>query len=665
MTTLFSLPHKEDFVGQMKNRWVRTLTNVSNSNLEAVWGDLADSLHAMALLNSGQVERPQEPRVIAIPAPTGSGKSQGLLTYLACCYQQSVKCSHKQFPYTLVVVREQATAERFVSDLNEMTEEGLANYHHSKHKLDTPDAIATKVLVMCHASYEKAMLNEWQQTLVGETPTAFDLFITTDKAPNTFGEVSLRELIVVDEEMNLQASSQVATHQNEKVAGLNLLQTLPHSIQSKFEDEMFAISLIRSYLEEQKETQEGVSLRDILLRSALGALWGLAENVEEEASKAFGFPTLDWRGMMVAVNKVDFSKEFSMADGGVRKLAVLDVLNNLHTLQLSQNGFTTKAGKEITLATSVSIIPHRIKQVLVLDATAEINALYQNTGEVAVVKNWEHPRNYQNLTIKVAWQHTGRTSLVNAPVKARDSAKTIQNFLMSENDVPTLVVSHKGLTPYLEKKSISADLAYWGSLDGKNDWQNCHRVVLFGLNHKDRAFYEKRAFGSNSDITLDLHEFVVSDLAVEITQALARVRVRKTVDTEGNCQPTTAFLTLPDDSTGKAILRRVEEQFPNCVVDDWALDAHRPTKQSNKVADKGGRPMSAENKKLLRHIKGKKGTAPVKVSDICHRLGIVGRTTNKITEHLANPMSQLSLAIEQTGHLVDTTGDKRKTYYIK
>ena len=279
---------------------------------------------------------------------------------------------------------------------------------------------------------------------------------------------------------------------------------------------------------------------------------------------------------MVAVNKLDFSKEFSISDGGVRKLAVLDVLNNLNTLQLTQKGFTTKAGKEITLATSVSVIPKRISQVLVLDATAEINKLYENTAEVVVVKNWEHPRNYQNLTIKVSWQHTGRTSLVNAPAKAQASAKTLQSFLLSENAVPTLVVSHKALTPYLEKKAISADLAYWGSLDGKNDWQDCHRVVLFGLNHKDRAFYEKRAFGSNSDLTLDLHEFIVSDLAVEITQALARVRVRKTVDDEGNCQPTTAFLTLPDSEVGRAILKRVKEQFPNCKADSWGLGVGGP-----------------------------------------------------------------------------------------
>jgi hypothetical protein len=123
--------------------------------------------------------------------------------------------------------------------------------------------------------------------------------------------------------------------------------------------------------------------------------------------------------------------------------------------------------------------------------------------------------------------------------------------------------------------------AHWGALDGLNDFRDCNRLVLFGLSYRDptwssalyfalRGKQPNQWFKSKAAIEIK-HTLESKAMAAQILQALGRPRSRRVSDELGNCLPTTAYLTLPDNSLGRAIEVHIRGEFPGVEVKPWVF----------------------------------------------------------------------------------------------
>src|SRR5262249_27105716 len=75
-----------------------------------------------------------------------------------------------------------------------------------------------------------------------------------------------------------------------------------------------------------------------------------------------------------------------------------------------------------------------------------------------------------------------------------------------------------------------------------------------------------RPFKNYRDIRKALE---IGRLVVEIVQAINRIRSRKVVDGDGNCDPVDVFIMLPNDETGRSIVEGIKTEMPGINVMDW------------------------------------------------------------------------------------------------
>ena len=125
-------------------------------------------------------------------------------------------------------------------------------------------------------------------------------------------------------------------------------------------------------------------------------------------------------------------------------------------------------------------------------------------------------------------------------------------------------------------------VAHWGAIDGKNDWQEFDAVVLFGLSYRD-AVWANNAFMALTGLPDDdwmsdpkwgpyanvRQEMQNKQMSVSLIQAINRIRCRRVVDIEGNCEPADVFIVLPHGQDGQSILANIKADMPGIVEVDW------------------------------------------------------------------------------------------------
>jgi hypothetical protein len=141
---------------------------------------------------------------------------------------------------------------------------------------------------------------------------------------------------------------------------------------------------------------------------------------------------------------------------------------------------------------------------------------------------------------------------------------------------------------------FETQVGWYGAVTGSNEFRDADTVVVFGLPllpdtwapnvyfalqgvQGDEWFSdeERRVFGRHRDIRRALKH---GKCVVDITQALNRSRMRKTVDPDGNCHPVDVYLALPSGE-GKAladdVLDGLRRELPGVriVEDGWSLEA--------------------------------------------------------------------------------------------
>lgn len=226
---------------------------------------------------------------------------------------------------------------------------------------------------------------------------------------------------------------------------------------------------------------------------------------------------------------------------------------------------------------------------VVLDATATVNEFYQtaSTGRLPSFDVIDVPkvRKYKNLKIFTAKGFSqSRSALCGTDEKITSNIEIYSPVISSlkSADDKLLVIGHKKFISSLEAEFFldkSVAFTHWGNHVGKNDWNDCAKVLVIGWNYLPPLETVSEIYGAYmpsgdvtaiSNITKDnIERFSTGQMAEDIIQAVMRTRARIIADDDSDCLPTEVYLMYPERVKEQAVIDTVINEFPKACVQSW------------------------------------------------------------------------------------------------
>jgi hypothetical protein len=538
----------DDFVLTMETVWTsKPLNNHSSPAFRELWRTMAETYqHAIRTVMTFNPLEISSGREWLVMAPEmGAGKTVGAHLYLAMMARQS-----RTLPLKiggLMVCRTIQQCDKAVHAINGYAGFDAAITKHSENSVSIADTVDHPVLVITH-----------------------NALVDAGKAGTLDGLLHIRGgkrfLTIIDEALADAIEFGAIT--------LNELYGLLALISPKVaEAHPVAVSLIRSLLgllEELGRTQTNAetlwnraNLRSPVLQEIEPTFDALASAMRKEATSR---RRQDWNDPDQRKADINAAEE------------MLDTI----ALLLRHWAMYVKQGAQTEVHTAKSALPSLVCPV-VLNATAEQDPLidYMRARVVPTPK----VRNYRNLTLKVLRSNgIGKNAMAN---RAETRFGRLAEFIRRESveEDRWLVVTHKD-TEAIATKLLPDNVvtAHWGALDGLNDFNDCNKAVLFGVSYRNpnwsnEVYYALRGVQPDewlgSDDARRIKNRIDTKLiASHILQAIGRPRSRRVCDDQGNCLPTTIYLTLPKTRQGQEIERHLRDSLSGAVVEEWsyALD---------------------------------------------------------------------------------------------
>jgi SpoU rRNA methylase family enzyme len=536
--------------------WTEQFHNVSSEALKSSWQTLATAFNDCIIDNTENREIKR--RVVSIP--TGSGKTTGLIHYLGML-PADVKA--------LVIVFFIDSADEIESKLNKITPNKAIAVHSGDNGKKINDITEQQVLIVTHSHYLNFMdenhLKERDLIIIDE---AIDL-LKADKIDND----SIRRLkTILDSVIERYPNAQ------KEYENIDLILHLSSMIQ----DQIDSINNKYRALFEIPDDPTNLSKLPLLLKR------------EHLIDKSYGFENIKFDEIRKIIKKENCRRILTGKSGLQHEETEQKLLLNAYLTSIENilkdwfYYYGTNLGHSSLNTVSIKL-PE--KSVVILDATATTNYIYKLFSDVVLYSDTANARNYSNVDLYLAHGlKVGNTSLTDNP---QESAETLIENLKKNisKDSNVLIVTHKDLEPHLKGYELpfKYDVNHFGNLTGKNEWQEYDTVVIYGIMYKPETFsINRQAVATKYEFLddktgkittyIDIDDKKVrklianTDLASEVIQAINRVRCRKVIDNEGNCEPTNIYLALPNGETGDTILESIVSKMNNIKINDWKFD---------------------------------------------------------------------------------------------
>lgn len=538
-----------DFVVEMERLWTEELGNHCNEGFRLVWLRMAETF--LEAIKTNLAHNPlliQEPPPWLVLSPEmGVGKTVGACLYLGMMAREIRKHPPPLQFGAMFACRTIRQCEEAVSSINRHAGYTAAVTRHSENEVTVDEVYQYPVLVITHAALTNAD-EEFQNRLLRH----YLKWRGSD-----------RVLTIIDEA--LVSATTVASVTLEKLQ--YVLSQIPPDLKAKHIQAHDFIKLLHDRL-----------LAMASSRTSMAALWrGLGPNDKQiaEGIKGLFVPLVN------DLKKVKRNESNSYwNDPQLRKMEIAKVTDILDAVVLLFRRWAAyvKKGREVGAAAGDVRLP-RLWCPVLLNATAGQDILLDYLG--ATIVPLPKVRNYQNLTLNVLRRNgLGKEAMRQNATKRMQRLGQFVRENTTEGD-QWLIVVHKDIeaVAQLHLSAENITLAHWGALDGLNDFRECNKAVLFGLSYRDPAWalnLHNALVGSDyrEDQSADDRVAIRRDLegkamAAQVIQALGRPRSRKVCDNEGNCLPTTVYLTLPDDSLGRAIELHIRNELPGALMEPW------------------------------------------------------------------------------------------------
>ncbi len=549
------------FVETMTNRWTDEFSNIANDGLLATWRQLAETLNRQIALHDTERGR----RWQVLQPKTGTGKTQGLATY--CTMLRDVPEDH---PGVLVVTRLIEEADRLAETISGLVSDpSYAVAVHSENREPSETLETTPVVIVTHRAFELAV----------------DGVVTSQTMEKllAFNE-GRRKLVVIDEALDVIEEARI------NAVDLALVRSLmPGHWPERFGPQLGALKRLRAALDiiEAEHEREKDSHPDYRSRERLITK---LEFVDELAAEDCDLSDLRREFSKLPFDELVLKKIDAVECARLRRR--YDGILKAAQSVIVQWRWYARHMKEHTLNTARLIIPDGSVGAVVLDATAQRNVLYEVFDrKVDVIRPPATPRRYDNVTLHYSTGH--RVGKVHLRKHGADEAPRFIKALEERfgGDRRVLIVTHKDVKPHLvacDHTFRGLDVATWGSVAGRNDWQEFDTVAIFGIPRRPDTWAANafmaihgpqpdewlngeadRSYRSHEDIRKALKQ---GQSIVDVVQAINRVRCRKVIDEHGNCAETEVILLLPKGEYGDVILDGVCGEMTGIKPVEWDYD---------------------------------------------------------------------------------------------
>ncbi|WP_316214430.1 MULTISPECIES: hypothetical protein [unclassified Bradyrhizobium] len=539
----------------------------------------------------------------------------------------------------LIVTRLIVDADRVAEKINAMAGRAVAAAHHSEHKLTASEMAELDVLVITHQAFMNAA-----EAFGAREPDRWNALHQWSKGT--------RSLIVVDE-----ALANAVDHNEATSADLDVvLRAVPYELRAQYPLALKALETLKSYLE-RRETKQ-VSGGDMSKM-----LWG--EGAPEHVRQI--------RGLRGALRETAFDPSLFNEEAQETVDAILEDVE----VMLDGYAYYYRSGAQHSLNSSRYLIPQGLPGLVILDATANSNVLYELLeGDVYVVPVPGGIRDYSNVTLHVARTIAG---LGKSKMKETKNLRIPRLVKELANEVglgrKVFVCAHKLAKDLLTTYStpeMPLNIGWWFAVDGKNDWADCDVAVIFGLPYMDA----RRAIGSvlavsgpqdnawlQSPPAYNQHANIpemlaIRDVAASVVQAINRVRCRRVTDASGRCENTDVYIVLPKDWRGDTVLEHIHLNMPGIREVSWDFEPDGPkvyAPRSNSAAEA-----------VIGLMRDRKPGA-VPLPHVQRDLSLTKRQLTRLKEDLAKATSKITAALREIGVLyrVDGKGRGAKSYLVK
>ncbi len=584
----------------MANRWEENGYVVEgNDNLLEVWSIIAREFNyriALAPSPDGPISD-EAKKFRVIPAPTGTGKTQCLIKY---CIAMS-ELSDSDHPGILIVTRRIEDCKKIYGDI---LREGrrpngdpacIAFYTDSGTELS--ELSNYPVAIITHVKFQNALhaamkedtvhnkLYNWgsRQVRLGnpELEKAFpDVF---------FSEELKRKLTIVDECLDL-----VDDYCVDVTALRQCLNFLPKFMHERYSSEIEAVRDMVDTLD--KIEDEGNTKQETLVEREEDVMPDLTLFIEDLQSA--GYKHLPYKKELQQSQREQQVKAISGLSEAWREWLYYE-----------------KCGGYKNIRTSRRIVPENSVGAVVLDATAEVNALYLCTPDAEIVNDVpKNARTYRNATLHIGHGYKVGKGSVYGSMKDRKRASSLFEEISSVTGAENiLVITHKSVeerfldhanslsretkyndmsdrvvTQGLSNVNSNLHFDHWFNIDGSNDYRDCKNVFILSLPYppahysatsfmalngvQDQEWFSKPKFRAFPDVREELRLSMISN---NVIQGINRIATRKVDSKDGDCPECHIYILLPGktDHVTKRLLSDIKREMPGLVFDhDWDFD---------------------------------------------------------------------------------------------
>lgn len=523
-------------------------------------------------------------KIWAFPAQTGIGKSIALQIYVAMLKEHG----------SLIVVATRADANKYAKNICELT--GIPDYALALFSGGDSDYynFSAEVVLSPHKYKCLVITHKRMRELVNSEEILQDYY-------GVYGneKKKKRELVVIDEKLSFSNHESITMAEYERM--LNFVENaLAYSKAcrplGKRRDVTKQLRVIKGFfINEAKNLSEGKSAK--LIEPEYLILELTKNNLPEKVDLQLFENVIETRfdELSEELNSIMNSKEDRFKKDKTKTLTMVRKFCRIIQKESGDGEYCDL--KHLALfKTNQAITISKFKQFyslfgtcVVLDATATVNEFYKtaSTGRLPSIDVIDVPkiRKYKNLKIFLAKGHAqSRYALCSSDKKI---SSTVEKYIpvidtLISQDQKLLVIGHKALTYVMNQKyfaNYSVAFTNWGNHVGKNDWNDCSKVLVIGWNYLPPLETVSEIYGASipsgdlcaiTKVTQEnIDKFSVGQIAEDIVQAVMRTRARVIADDDSDCLPAEVYLIYPDKTHEQGVIDKVIAEFPQSTVQSW------------------------------------------------------------------------------------------------
>ncbi len=538
----------QKFVQQFTKKCESWKDFVVTTKLQETW-----RINCLALNNA--INDEGEVIKYVVSAPTGSAKTQNLITY---CTMLPDKIT------ALISTNLTDEADGIVKEINKEAGKQIAYSHHSNIEGVTTSksldkAVEFQIVVTTHAFYKDNYVggDKWEKLGADR-----DLLVI-DEALDTMKEISVKDTEIIRAIAVFTKLSTKRKYKNNPrftkelqwlQDDFKVLNTSPPNLHKISSDRIWTLSSGSKIL--SIELTKYTFFAEILGIDVLGEEKSLREIVKYE-------------NILTGTDNPSLNK--------IIKNELTQTINNMNKLRNRQVYITTNGDTKSFNRVEDMIFK---KSLVCFDATADVNEVYSLRSEyyndIHMVKKINKVRDYSSVTMHTVAAKTGKDD-----INIQVASSTLQSVILGKK---TLIITHQDNEAFFlevakthyEDKTI--EVAHWGAITGLNDWKDFDTCIVVGLNNKPIRFSQNRVIANvpNEDIAFGEQQAALrksitdSTTVAEIIQAINRIRIRTVTEKNGSCKSANIYITLPiyKDENFKKLIK---DQMPNIKIVDWAL----------------------------------------------------------------------------------------------